>query len=418
MGAMAKPQVTIPLDIPDVRVLGTEISPSGDVIITVESTKNEIRCHKCGKLIRKFHGRDSWVSIRYMPVFGRPTYLRYRPKRYQCQECEGQPTTTEVVDWHAAKSPHAKAFDEHLLFQLVNATIEDVAIKEGVSYDCVLGALERQVNAQVEWGQYTQLGTLGLDEIALKKGHRDFVVIVTARMENGRVAILGVLADRQKDSLVEFLRSIPERLKKSIHTVCSDMYEGYIEAVREELAASQIVIDRFHVTRSYRDGVDEFRKSELRRLKDELSEEEYKTLKGSLWACRKKRDDLRPEERKVLKQLFQYSPKLKLAYDLQEQLSDIFDQPISKTAAKIKIQAWKKRVATSGLKCFEAFLKTLEHWWEEILNYFDQRRNSGFVEGFNNKLKVLKRRCYGIFDLKHLFQRIYLDLEGYRLFAA
>jgi len=414
---MAKPQVTIPLDIPDVRVLGTEITPSGDVVITVESTKNEIRCSKCGKFIRKFHGRDSWVSIRYLPVFGRPTYLRYRPKRYQCQECEGQPTTTEVVDWHVSNSPHAIVFDAHLLRQLVNATIEDVAIKEQVGYDGVLGALERLVDNQVEWGQYTRIGTLGLDEIALKKGHRDFVVIVTARMENERIAILGVLADRQKDTVVEFLRSIPERLKKTIHTVCCDMYEGYIEAVREELETAQIVIDRFHVTRSYRDGVDELRKTELKRLKDELPEEEYKTVKGSLWACRKKREDLRPEERKVLKQLFLFSPKLKLAYDLQEQLGHIFEQSISKTAAKVKIQAWKKRVSASQLKCFDVFLKTLEHWWEEILNYFVLRRNSGFVEGFNNKLKVLKRRCYGIFNLKHLFQRIYLDLEGYRLFS-
>lgn len=413
---MGKPQITIPLDIPDVRVLGTEITPSGEVIITVESTKSEIRCHKCGKPIRKFHGRDSWVRIRYLPVFGRPAYLRYRPRRYQCQVCEGEPTTTEGVEWHNSNSPQAIVFDEHLLLQLVNATIEDVAIKEGVNYDCVLGALERQISGEVEWGQYRQIGTLGLDEIALKKGHRDFVVIVTARMENGRIAVLGVLADRQKDTLVDFLRSIPERLKKTIHTVCSDMYEGYIEAVREELKESQIVIDRFHVTRHYRDGVDEFRKAELKRLKQELAEEEYRTLKGSLWACRKKREDLRPEERKVLKQLFRHSPQLKLAYDLQEQLTAIFEQPISKTTAKIKIQAWKKRVLASQLKCFDAFLKTLERWWEEILNFFVQRRNSGFVEGLNNKLKVLKRRCYGIFNLKHLFQRIYLDLEGYRLF--
>jgi transposase len=415
---MSKPQVTIPLDIPDVRVLGTEITVKGDVIITVESTKDETICHRCGKIIRKLHGRDGWVSIRYLPVFGRPTYLRYRPKRYQCQECEGKPTTTQKLDWHNPNSPQAVAYDEHLLLQLVNTTIEDVAIKEGIAYDCVLGALERQVDEKVDWSGYTKLKTLGLDEIALKKGHRDFVVIVTARMEGGRVVILGVLPDRQKDTVIEFLRSIPERLKKTIETVCSDMWEGYIEAVREELKAAKIVIDRFHVTRSYRDGVDELRKSELKRLKEELSEEEYQGLKGSLWACRKNREDLRPEERKVLKQLFQYAPKLKLAYDLQEQLRDIFEQPISKKVAKTKIQAWKKRVAASQLKCFDGFLKTLEHWWEEILNYFVGRHNSGFVEGFNNKLKVLKRRCYGLFNLKHLFQRIYLDLEGYRLFAV
>lgn len=95
-----------------------------------------------------------------------------------------------------------------------------------------------------------------------------------------------------------------------VSTVCRDMVEGYIEAVREELKESQIVIDRFHVTRHYRDGVDEFRKAELKRLKQELAKEEYRTLKGGLWACRKKREDLRPEERKVVKQLFRHSPQL------------------------------------------------------------------------------------------------------------
>ncbi len=54
---------------------------------------------------------------------------------------------------------------------------------------------------------------------------------------------------------------------------------------------------------------------------------------------------------------------------------------------------------------------------EEITNYFVKRETSGFVEGLNNKIKVLKRRCYGIFNLGHLFQRVFLDLEGYRLFA-
>ena len=141
-------------------------------------------------------------------------------------------------------------------------------------------------------------------------------------------------------------------------------------------------------------------------------------MKGSLWACRKNREDLRPEERKVLKQLFEYAPRLKLAYALQDQLTAIFDQPISKKVAKTRIQAWKKLVHVSGLKCFDGFLKTLERWWEEILNFFVARRNSGFVEGFNNKLKVLKRRCYGIYNLKHLFKRIFIDLEGYRLFTT
>ena len=77
-----------------------------------------------------------------------------------------------------------------------------------------------------------------------------------------------------------------------------------------------------------------------------------------------------------------------------------------------------QKVQNSGLKCYENFLKLLGNWWEEITNYFIRRENSGFVEGFNNKVKILKRRCYGIFNLNHLFQRIYLDLNGYQLFAT
>ena len=309
-------------------------------------------------------------------------------------------------------------YDDHLLLELVNATIEDVSIKEQIAYDRVLGALERRISAEVDWSEYSILEVLGLDEIALKKGHRDFVTIVTGRLADERLVILGVLPDRQKDTVVDFLRSIPERLKQTIHTACCDMYEGYTEAVREELQTARLVIDRFHVTRVYRDGADDLRKEELKRLKRELPENEYKALKGSLWAFRKKCEDLKPEERQVLRLLFRHAPKLKLAYDLQEQLTAIFDQLISPGLAKIKIQAWIKRVAQSGLRCFDNFINTLGRWWNEILNYFIDRESSGFVEGFNNRLKVLKRRCYGLFNLEHLFQRIYLDLEGYRLFAV
>jgi transposase len=115
----------------------------------------------------------------------------------------------------------------------------------------VLGILERRIETEVDWSKLTELEVLGLDEIALKKGQRDYVTIVTARLQGGRIILLGVLPDRQKDQVVAFLRSIPQRLSETIRTVCCDMYEGYSEAVREELPQAQIVVDRFHVTRHY-----------------------------------------------------------------------------------------------------------------------------------------------------------------------
>ena len=414
---MSRAQVSVPLNIPDVRVIKSEINQRGELIITVESTKPGTSCRQCGNWIEKLHGQDDWVILRHLPVFGRPSYLRYRPKRYQCQNCEGKPTTTQRLDWQDANSPHTFSYDEHLLLGLVGATIEDVSIKERVSYDAVLGVLERRIDTKVDWSAYTTLEVLGIDEIALKKGHRNFVTVVSARLSKGRIAILGVLENREKDTVITFLRSIPQRLRETIRTVCCDMYEGFSEAVREELKTVQIVVDRFHVTQHYHEAADDLRQQELKRLKKELPEEEYRLLKGSMWAFRKHPTDLSSEDRKALRKLFKCAPMLKQAYILRQQLTAIFEQAIPKVKAEEKIRAWIKRVTASGLSCFDKFLKMLDSWWDEITNFFVARANSGFVEGLNNKIKVLKRRCYGIFNREHLFQRIFLDLEGYRLFA-
>jgi len=414
---MAQSQVNVPLNIPDVQVLKSEINQRGELIITIESTKEETACRICGKWIEKMHGHDDWVTVRHLPVFGRPSYIRYRPRRYQCLKCEGKPTTTQRLDWQEANSPHTFMYDEHLLLQLVGSTIADVSIKENVSYDSALGVMERRIEKKIDWSVYSELSTLGMDEIALKKGHRDFVTVVSARLKDQRIVILGVLKNREKDTVIAFLRSIPQRLTKTIHTVCCDMYEGFSEAAREELKGVTIVVDRFHVTQHYHEAADNLRQEELRRLKKELSKEEYQQLKGSMWAFRKHPPDLRPEERTILRILFKHAPSLKQAYTLREELTAIFEQTIPKTKAEKKMRAWIQRVKASKLTCFDRFIGTLENWWDEITNFFHERANSGFVEGLNNKIKVIKRRCYGIFNLDHLFQRIFLDLEGYRLFA-
>lgn len=415
---MTKAQITIPLNIPDVRVLHTSVSERGEIVITIESTKVGTKCRKCGKLIKKLHGRDEWVVIRHLPAFGRPTYLRYRPNRYQCQECEGQPTTTQELDWHDENSPQSFAYDNHLLLQLVNSTVEDVSQKEGLAYERVAGVLRWKIESKVDWSGIEGIEILGLDEIALKKGHRDYVTLVTGRMKGRANQILGVLSGHEKAEVLDFLRMIPLRIAQKVQSVCCDLWEAYTEAAREVLPSARIVADRFHVARHYRDAADEVRKQELHRLKKELSKEEYDKLNGSYRAFRKNAEDLNKEERKILRRFFKQSALAKQAYQLREQLTAIFNKNLSKKQAQSKIRGWVQKVRNSDLKCFENFLKLLDRWWEEITNYFISRENSGFVEGFNNKVKILKRRCYGIFNLNHLFQRIYLDLNGYRLFTA
>jgi transposase len=402
---------------PDVRVLNVEITSRGDCAITVESTLEGTRCRKCGREIRDLHGVDEWITLRHLPILGRRVSLRLRPKRYRCPFCEGGPTTTQELSWYEAKSPHTKAYEKYLLLQLVHATVEDVSIKEEIGYKALEGSVDRWISREVNWAELKGMTILGLDEIALKKGHRDFVVIVTARSAVGEVKVLAVLPDRKKETVKAFLASMPKQVKRAIRTVCTDLYEGFITAVKEVLGHAQVVADRYHVAKLYRECADHLRKQELRRLKKDLPKEHYEEIKGAMWPFRKNPADLEADEQALLKRLFAYSPELEQAYTYREQLTAIFEEELSKEEAKHELKQWRRRVKASGLKCYESFFTTLDNWWEEITNYFLQRHNSGFVEGLNNKLKVLKRRCYGIFNLAHLFQRLFLDLEGYRMFA-
>ena len=98
-------------------------------------------------------------------------------------------------------------------------------------------------------------------------------------------------------------------------------------------------------------------------------------------------------------------------------MTAIFEQELTKAQASKAIKEWRQHVESSQLTCFDPFLTTLDTYLDEITNYFLHRDSSGFVEGLNNKLKVLKRRCYGLLNLDHLFQRLFLDLEGYPLFT-
>ena len=413
-------KLSISLDIPDVAVIDIKTNKQGDYVITVESTLDSATCHQCGREIKKFHSHDRAITLRHLPILGHQVYIRLRPKRYECPYCSGKKhrkISTQQLSWYHSKSGHTKAYEEQVLLQLVNSTIQDVAIKEDLGYEAVVGIVNRYVSTRVAWDTFDRLEVVGLDEIALKKGRSDYVVIVTARLNNGQVKVLAVLPSRDKKTVKEFLAHIPARLQRTIHTVCTDMWKAYINAVKEVLGSAVVVVDRYHVAKKYRDCADKLRQQELKRLKTELSADEYNTIKGAMWPYRKNKADLKPQEAELLDRLFAYAPSLKLAYDFREQLTAIFEKDLTKTQATQAIKDWRQEVQSSQLTCFDPFLTTLDTYLDEITNYFLHRDSSGFVEGLNNKIKVLKRRCYGLLNLDHLFQRLFLDLEGYALFA-
>jgi transposase len=192
-----------------------------------------------------------------------------------------------------------------------------------VGYEAIMGIIDRYISTEVNWKAIQRLYVIGIDAIALKKGHKDFVTIVTMRVGN-ETGILAVLKDRKKDTVKAFFSRIPTRVRKTVKAVCSDMYDGFINAAKEVFGDKvKIIIDRFHVAKLYRKGLDTLRKAEMKRLKNTLLKEEYTKLKNVMWILRKAKDQLTHEEVEMLQLLFIHSPLLALAYPLSKELTDI-----------------------------------------------------------------------------------------------
>ncbi len=67
----------------------------------------------------------------------------------------------------------------------MNSTVVDVSIKEGLGYEAVQGIIDRRVSEEVDWREFKALEQIGIDEIASKKGHKDFFTMVTTRLATG-----------------------------------------------------------------------------------------------------------------------------------------------------------------------------------------------------------------------------------------
>ena len=394
--------ITVPLDLPDVRVLASRMLEDATLLIEVESTLQTTQCRCCGREIDRFHGFDRPIRLRHLPVFGREVLIEIHPKRYRCPYCEGKPTTTQRCAWYEPDRPHTIAFDQDGLKRLVHGTVADVGRQLHLGVKAVEGIVDHYVAPVVDWSAFAALETLGIDEVALRKGHGAYVAVVWMRDAEGHNHVLAVL---------------PDRLKATVKRVCIDLWEGYAGAVAAALPNAQIVVDRFHVAVHYREAVDALRQAECRRLNAERPPERAVPTAELRPLLRREWRSLNPDQQGKVVELFEQTPTLASAYVLRTLLTAIFEHSPDRVTAQAQLQRWTEQVKVSGLHCFDQFLNTLHNWQDGILNYFEGGHTSGFVEGLNNKLKVLKRRCFGLDNPVELFRRLWLDLEGPRLWV-
>ena len=143
---------------------------------------------------------------------------------------------------------------------MVNSTVQDISIKEDIGYEAIMGIIDRYIERDIHWEDVTRVDKVGLDEISLKKSPR-ILWQSSQGVWRQRRSFWGCCLTVRKPRSKAFLSGIPQRVRQTIHSVCADMYEGFVDAAKEVFGKRvKIVIDRFHVAKLYRSGLDSLRK--------------------------------------------------------------------------------------------------------------------------------------------------------------
>lgn len=222
--------------------------------------------------------------------------------------------------------------------------------------------------------------------------------------------ILDVIEGRDKELIVNYLRTHKERLFSQLEEVTCDMWDAYVNATIEVFEGKvRVTIDRFHVMKNFQEQLTEAR----REIQRGLGKEEAKKLKGTRWLWQTNPENLEEEQRQQLERLKERFPKLKQLVEQRESLRAIFeDASITDAAAgEERLRGWVEQALAVGLKGLAAFCKTLGNWMGKIANYFIWRSSNGRTEGFNHGLRSILWRAFGMVNFRHFRLRV-LDRFG------
>jgi transposase len=176
---------------------------------------------------------------------------------------------------------------------------------------------------------------------------------------------------------------------------------------RAKVPQATIVVDRFHVMKNLQEKLQDARRAAQRQLPKATRQE----LKGLRWLLVRNYDELDAEDRQKLQRAFEIWPELATLHGLKEEFRAFYERKNRRTAIHA-LHMWIVKVQQTGHKALLKFLETVRRWEHQILAYFDERITNGFVEGTNNKIKLIKRRAFGFRKFENFRYRILHECGG------
>jgi len=178
-----------------------------------------------------------------------------------------------------------------------------------------------------------------------------------------------------------------------------DMWKAFRNSTERHAPQAHVLFDKFHVLRQLGTALDTVRKSEYARL----SGKDRRFIKGQQYTLLAHRENLTLEGRKSLRLLLAANKRLNTAYLLNESFGQLWDYQREAWARRF-FENWRASLKWQRLKPFERFAEMIERHWDGIAAYCEPENKValGFVEGLNNKIRVIQRRAYGLRDEEYL----------------
>jgi transposase len=279
-----------------------------------ETSLKSCNCTKCGAInskVKQTYAR----TIRDLPISGKRVYLILYSKQYHCSACGSD--YYERYDFVEPNQTTTKRYEAHLYFLSKGADLTYVATKETISWKTVNRIVKTYSQKTLKnYDGYALAKRIGIDEISLRKGHRNFVVIIT---DLDTRKILDILENRDKKALIAYFKEKGKVICERIEIFCSDMWEGYLNTAKEVFPNAVITADRFHVFAKLQDALDHTRKYLRKTFKEDES------LKGIRYSLLKNPENLNDKELIELNDLLK-NPKyelLKASYEAKNEFRNI-----------------------------------------------------------------------------------------------
>lgn len=219
-----------------------------------------------------------------------------------------------------------------------------------------------------------------------------------------RRIVLDVLSDRKKATLITWLKDPPEGIDLShLAFAATDLWAHYRAAVHTVFPEVSVVADRFHVVQNLHDVIHNMRREAQEAAADD---DERKQLKGLRYLLLKNEHNLTDGDQERLAALADSHPELHRLWQLRQDLHDWYETEATPDQARLTLETWIAEARDLGMKHLDTFCNTLTEWQTEIVNFFFHRITSGFVEGMNSKIRVLKRIAFGIPNFDHFRLRV------------